>query len=149
MLFIRFTLRKNISGILPGKNWNSLYTWDLGFIALGMIDVDITKAFECIRAYTTPVGSESAFIHHGTPLPIQMYAYYDLWNNSQSREVLKFLYPRLKQYFDFMLGNNPELYYAHERLRSARTWDYFIIPDTGTTIHRSRHYAVIRVNIRL
>ena len=92
MLFIR---KEYIRHFTPGKNWNSLYTWDLGFIALGMIDVDITKAFECIRAYTTPVGSESAFIHHGTPLPIQMYAYYDLWNNSQSREVLKFLYPRL------------------------------------------------------
>lgn len=90
-----------------------------------MIDVDITKAFECIRAYTTPVGSESAFIHHGTPLPIQMYAYYDLWNNSQSREVLKFLYPRLKQYFDFMLGNNPNSTTRMKGSGLLRTWDYF------------------------
>ena len=114
-----------------------------------MIDVDITKAFECIRAYTTPVGSESAFIHHGTPLPIQMYAYYDLWNNSQSREVLKFLYPRLKQYFDFMLGNNPN---STTRMKGSGLLEpgiIFIIPEAGTTIHRSRHYAVIRVNIRL
>ena len=94
----------------PGKNWNSLYTWDSGFIALGLIDVDITKAFECIRAYTTPVGSESAFIHHGTPLPIQMYAYYDLWNNTQSKEALQFLIPRLKQFFDFMTGKNTLLH---------------------------------------
>lgn len=109
----------------PGKNWNSLYTWDSGFIALGLIDIDITKAFECIRAYTTPVGSESAFIHHGTPLPIQMYAYYDLWNNSQSKEALQFLYPRLKQFFDFMVGNNP---YSTTRMKGSgllRTWDYF------------------------
>lgn len=109
----------------PGKNWNSLYTWDSGFIALGLIDVDITKAFECIRAYTTPVGSESAFIHHGTPLPIQMYAYYDLWNNSQSREALQFLYPRLKQFFDFMVGKSP---YSTTRMKDSgllRTWDYF------------------------
>ncbi|NDV64131.1 MGH1-like glycoside hydrolase domain-containing protein [Bacteroides sp. 224] len=109
----------------PGKNWNSLYTWDSGFIALGLIDIDITKAFECIRAYTTPVGSESAFIHHGTPLPIQMYAYYDLWNNTQSREALQFLYPRLKQFFDFMVGNSP---YSTTRMKGSgllRTWDYF------------------------
>ena len=109
----------------PGKNWNSLYTWDSGFIALGLIDVDITKAFEYIRAYTTPVGSESAFIHHGTPLPIQMYAYYDLWNNSQSKEALQFLYPRLKQFFDFMTGKNP---YSTTRMKGSgllRTWDYF------------------------
>lgn len=109
----------------PGKNWNSLYTWDSGFIALGLIDIDITKAFECIRAYTTPAGSESAFIHHGTPLPIQMYAYYDLWNSSQSREALQFLYPRLKQFFDFMVGNSP---YSTTRMKGSgllQTWDYF------------------------
>ena len=109
----------------PGKNWNSLYTWDSGFIALGLIDVDITKAFECIRAYTTPVGSESAFIHHGTPLPIQMYAYYDLWNNSQSQEALQFLYPRLKQFFDFMVGNNPTSTTRMKDTGLLRTWDYF------------------------
>ena len=120
-----YTQKEYIRHFTPGKNWNSLYTWDLGFIALGMIDVDITKAFECIRAYTTPVGSESAFIHHGTPLPIQMYAYYDLWNNSQSREVLKFLYPRLKQYFDFMLGNNPNSTTRMKGSGLLRTWDYF------------------------
>lgn len=109
----------------PGKNWNSLYTWDSGFIALGLLDIDITKAFECIRAYTTPVGSESAFIHHGTPLPIQMYAYYDLWNSSQSREALRFLYPRLKQYFDFMVGNCPSSTTRMKGTGLLRTWDYF------------------------
>lgn len=109
----------------PGKNWNSLYTWDSGFIALGLIDIDLTKAFECIRAYTTPVGSESAFIHHGTPLPIQMFAYHDLWNNSQSREALQFLYPRLKQFFDFMVGNHPTSTTRMKESGLLRTWDYF------------------------
>lgn len=120
-----YTQGEYIRHFTPGKNWNSLYTWDSGFIALGLIDVDPTKAFECIRAYTTPVGNESAFIHHGTPLPIQMYAYYDLWNNGQSREALQFLYPRLKQYFDFMVGNHPD---ATTRMKGSgllRTWDYF------------------------
>lgn len=109
----------------PGKNWNSLYTWDSGFIALGLMDVDVTKAFECIRAYTTPVGSESAFIHHGTPLPIQMYAYCDLWNNTQSKEALQFLYPRLKQFFDFMVGNSPHSSTRMKETGLLRTWDYF------------------------
>lgn len=87
--------------------------------------MDPVKAFECIKAYTTPVGSESAFIHHGTPLPIQMYAYADLWNNSLSQEALRFLYPRLKQYFDFMVGADP---YSPTRMAGSgllRTWDYF------------------------
>lgn len=120
-----YTQGEYIRHFTPGKNWNSLYTWDSGFIALGLIDVDKEKAFECIKAYTTPVGNESAFIHHGTPLPIQMYAYSDLWNSSQSQEALKFLYPRLKQYFDFMVGNNP---HSTTRMKGSgllRTWDYF------------------------
>ena len=120
-----YTQKEYIRHFTPGKNWNSLYTWDSGFIALGLIDVDPVKAFECIKAYTTPVGSESAFIHHGTPLPIQMYAYADLWNNSLSQEALRFLYPRLKQYFDFMVGADP---YSPTRMAGSgllRTWDYF------------------------
>ena len=120
-----YTQKEYIRHFTPGKNWNSLYTWDSGFIALGLVDVDPAKAFECIKAYTTPVGSESAFIHHGTPLPIQMYACFDLWNNSLSRESLGFLYPRLKQYFDFMVGNEP---YSTTQMKGSgllRTWDYF------------------------
>ena len=59
-----YSQREYIRHFTPGKNWNSLYTWDSGFIALGLIDIDPVKAFECIKAYTTPAGSESAFIHH-------------------------------------------------------------------------------------
>ena len=120
-----YTQRQYIRHFTPGKNWNSLYTWDLGFISLGLIDIDKQKAFEAIKAYTTLVGSESAFIHHGTPLPIQMFSYFDLWNHGQSRQSLEYLYPRLKQYFDFMAGNNP---YSTTRMKGSGllcTWDYF------------------------
>lgn len=120
-----YTQRQYIRHFTPGKNWNSLYTWDLGFISLGMIDVDKNKAYETIKAYTTPVGSESAFIHHGTPLPIQMFAYFDLWNSGLSYENMEYLYPRLKQYFDFMVGTNP---YSTTRMKGSgllRSWDYF------------------------
>lgn len=120
-----YTQGEYIRHFTPGKNWNSLYTWDSGFIALGLIDIDPAKAFECIKAYTTPVGSESAFIHHGTPLPIQLYAAFDLWNRGISSEELHFLYPRLKQFFDFMVGKNP---YATTRMKGSgllATWDYF------------------------
>lgn len=120
-----YTQRQFIRHFTPGKNWNSLYTWDLGFISLGLVDIDAQKAYETIKAYTTPVGSESAFIHHGTPLPIQMFAYFDLWNNNLSHEQLQYLYPRLKQYFDFMVGTNP---HSTTRMKGSgllKTWDYF------------------------
>ena len=109
----------------PGKNWNSLYTWDSGFIAEGLIDIDPIKAFECIRAYTTERSNQSAFIHHGTPLPIQMYATFDLWNHLQDKEALAYLYPRLKQFFNFMTGACPTSTTRMKNTWLLRTWDYF------------------------
>lgn len=120
-----YTQRQFIRHFTPGMNWNSLYTWDSGFISLGLIDVDPEKAYETVKAYTTPVGSESAFIHHGTPLPIQMFAFIDLWNNDMPRDSMAVLYPRLKQFFDFMAGNKP---HSSTRMKGSgllRSWDYF------------------------
>lgn len=120
-----YTQREYIRHFTPGKNWNSLYTWDLGFIALGLIDIDQGKAFEAIKAYTTPVGSQSAFIHHGTPLPIQMFACFDLWNLNKNKEVLAFLYPRLKQYYNFMAGHAMGSTTKMKGSGLLQTWDYF------------------------
>jgi len=120
-----YTQKEYIRHFTPGKCWNSLYTWDLGFISLGMLEVDPVKAFECIRAYTTPVGSQSAFIHHGTPLPIQMFAYFDLWNDYHSKEALLFLYPRLKQFYDFMVGKTSTSTTRMKGSNLLRSWDYF------------------------
>lgn len=125
ILYPIYTQGEYIRHFTPGKNWNSLYTWDSGFIAEGLIDIDKVKAFECIRAYTTPLNSESAFIHHGTPLPIQIFAYLDLWNRTGSEEMLEFLYYRLKQFFEFIVGINP---YSTTQIPSTgllKTWDYF------------------------
>jgi len=106
----------------PGKNWNSLYTWDSGFIAWAMSEVSPQKAFEIVRAYTADEGSQSAFIHHGTPLPIQFFAYQNLLNKGEAS--LQAMYPRLKRWFDFMTGNDSA---STTRMPSGllRTWDYF------------------------
>lgn len=120
-----YTQGEYIRHFTPGKNWNSLYTWDSGFIALGLNEIDPLKAFECIRAYTTEVGAQSAFIHHGTPLPIQFFACLDLWNQIGSKPMLRFLYPRLKQYFEFMVGVNPTSNTRMRKTNLLKSWDYF------------------------
>ena len=108
----------------PGKNWNSLYTWDLGCISWALTYICPTKAFETIRAYTTEEGAQSAFIHHGTPLPMQFFAWAELNNNAYDQEGAEFLYERLKRYYDFMVGRNP---HSTTLMPSGliRTWDYF------------------------
>lgn len=120
-----YTQRSYIRHFTPGKWWNSLYTWDSGFIALGLNETDISRAIECINAYTTEPGSQSAFIHHGSPVPVQAYAFLDLWNKTQSRALLDYFYPRLKQYYSFLSGKIGSSSTRTLSSNLLKTWDYF------------------------
>jgi len=120
-----YTQRNYIRHFTPGKWWNSLYTWDLGFIALGLNEINTNFAAECINAYTTPVGSQSAFIHHGSPVPTQFYAFQDLWNKTQSKEALQYFYPRLKQYYEFLAGRLGSSSTRTLQSNLLKTWDYW------------------------
>lgn len=119
-----YTQKEYIRHFTPGKNWNSLYTWDLGCIALAFCETEPVKAFEIIKAYTTEEGAQSAFIHHGTPLPIQFFAFSELYNRCGDDPALEWLYPRLKQYYDYMTGKDAT---STTMMDSGliRTWDYF------------------------
>lgn len=120
-----YTQNQYIRHFTPGKWWNSLYTWDAGFIALGLAEIDIEKSIQCLNAYTTPVGSQSAFIHHGSLVPVQMYAFYDLWNKTQSEELLRYFYPRLKKYYEFLSGKTIGSTIREFNSNLLKTWEYF------------------------
>lgn len=120
-----YTQRNYIRHFTPGKWWNSLYTWDSGFIALGLNETDISRAIECINAYTTEPGSQSAFIHHGSPVPVQVYAFLDLWNKTHSKALLDYFYPRFKQYYSFMSGKLGSSSTRSLSSNLLKTWDYF------------------------
>ncbi|WEK38020.1 MAG: trehalase family glycosidase [Candidatus Pseudobacter hemicellulosilyticus] len=120
-----YTQDQYIKHFTPGKWWNSLYTWDAGFIALGLSSVNPTLAAEYINTYMTPPGGQSAFVHHGSPLPVQAYAFLDLWNKTQSKELLAYFYPRLKQYYEFLAGRNGSSSTNVLPSDLLKTWDYF------------------------
>ena len=120
-----YTQNSYIRHFTPGKWYNSLYTWDSGFIAVGLNEISAKLAAECINVYTTAEGNQNAFIQHGTPYPVQIYAFFDLWNKTQSQEALAYFYPRLKRYYEFMAGR-----YGSSTTRSLKSgmltsWDYF------------------------
>lgn len=105
----------------PGKNWNSLYTWDCGFIGWTMSEIDPYRGYEIIRQYTTTPEEEAHFIHHGTPLATQILAIGDVWkNNGCDEETLREIYPRLKRFYDYMTG--PRFMKASGLLE---TWNIF------------------------
>ena len=89
----------------PGKNWNSLYTWDCGFIGWAMAEIDPGRGYEIIRQYTTAPEEEAPFVHHGTPLATQILAIGDVWERGGCDEAqLREIYPRLKRFYDYMTG---------------------------------------------
>lgn len=120
-----YAQRKYIKHYTPGKWWNSLYTWDSGFIAVGLNEIDLKSALMCINAYTTAPGSQSAFIHHGSPVPVQAYAFIDLLNKTQSKAVGQYFYPRLKQYYEFLCGESGSSTTRSMQSKLLKTWDYF------------------------
>jgi hypothetical protein len=110
----------------PGRWWDSLYTWDSGFIGLGLLELDVDRAIDTLNAYVTEPGErDAAFIHHGSPVPTQFYLFLELWNRTQSSELLAYFYPRLQQYHRFLAGRYGSSTTRSLRSNLLRTWDYF------------------------
>jgi hypothetical protein len=110
----------------PGRWWDSLYTWDSGFIGLGLAEFDLDRALDCLNTYLTEPGSEdAAFIHHGSPVPTQFYLFLALWERTQSPALLNTTYPRLRQYYRFLAGRWGSSTTRTLRSGLIRTWDYF------------------------
>ena len=125
LVYPLYTQRNYIRHYSPGRSWDCLYTWDAGFIGLGLLELDLRHAVEILNAYLTPPGAQSAFIHHGTPVPVQIYLFYELFNRTQSRELLEYFYPRLRQYHLFLAGRLGSSTTRRHRDHLICTWDYF------------------------
>jgi mannosylglycerate hydrolase MGH1-like protein len=110
----------------PGRWWNSLYTWDSGFIGLGLLELDKERAVDCLRMYlTSPDDDHRAFIHHGTPLPVQIYLMQEIWNREPDPELLSELYPGLQRFYEFLAGRLGSSTTDPFESDLLTTWDYF------------------------
>lgn len=97
-----YSRREYIRHNTPGRNWDSLYTWDSGFIGMGLLQMDVKRAEECLNAYLTPVGDvHSPYIFHGTPLPTQIFLMAEIYNKTGSSEILQKYYAMLRQQYRF------------------------------------------------
>ena len=117
---------RNIRHHTPDKYYYTLYSWDSGFIGLGLSEFDKIRAVENLNAYVTPPeDDECAFILHGTPVPVQAYLYAELWNRHQDRAMLEHFYPRVKHFYDFLAGHIPTSTFRVPNLDLIQGWDYF------------------------
>ncbi|TKG95428.1 hypothetical protein EYV94_08265 [Puteibacter caeruleilacunae] len=119
-----YTQKQYIRHHAPGRWWDCLYTWDSGFIGIGLAQVDEQRGEENLHAYLNEQEEQSAFIHHGTPLPVQHYLYQELWNQYQSDDMLATNYPKLKKYYEFLSGK-AQGSTTRTDLNLIKTWDYF------------------------
>ncbi|MCZ8515426.1 trehalase family glycosidase [Paenibacillus filicis] len=121
-----YTRRSYIRHNTPGRWWDSLYTWDSGFIGLGLAELNIRRAVECLNAYLTESGDpHAAFIHHGSMVPVQLYLFLELWNKTRSSEMLHSFYPKLRQYYQFYAGKTGSSTTSALPSHLLKTWDYF------------------------
>lgn len=110
----------------PGKWWDSPYTWDSGMLAVGLAAIEPRRALECIRAYLTEPGdADAAFVHWGSPVPTQFYAFHEVWNHAGApAEMARSFFPGLRHYHRFLVGRHP---HSRTLMPSGliRTFDYF------------------------
>ncbi|MGN0543622.1 MAG: MGH1-like glycoside hydrolase domain-containing protein [Acutalibacteraceae bacterium] len=110
----------------PGKRWDCLYTWDSGFIGLGMLDYSERFAEYSLDTYLSDESNpDYAFLHHGSPVPVQMYLYLEMLKRSNDKSKLLAMYPRAKLYYDFLAGKVRGSATAKLKSGLTTTYDYF------------------------
>ena len=67
-----YTRGQYIRHYTPGRWWDCVYTWDSGFIGMGLAQTSLRNAFDCLNTYLMPPDSvDAAFLHHGSMVPTQ------------------------------------------------------------------------------
>jgi hypothetical protein len=124
-----YTRRGYIRHSAPGRIWNCLYTWDSGFIGMGLSTVDFQQAYENLYAYLTPVGDKhSPYIFHGSLVPTQIFLYHELINKfPQNRAKLLEIYPMVMQYYGFFSN----LCHGEEQTKSGILKGWHIFYNSG------------------
>ncbi len=109
----------------PGRWWDSLYTWDSGFIGLGLLELDPARSIDNLSAYLTEPGADCAFVHHGSPVPVQLYQLQGIWNRTRDLSLLRKLFPGARRMHRFLAGRGDGSRTRTLQSGLLRTWDYF------------------------
>ncbi|OON93129.1 MAG: hypothetical protein ATN31_00965 [Candidatus Epulonipiscioides saccharophilum] len=108
----------------PGKRWDCLYTWDSGFVGLGLLEYDPKLAEYTLDMYLSDV-PDYAFLMHGTPVPVQIYLLLELMQRTQNFEYYKKYYHKAKRFYNFLAGKSEGSTTAKFKSGMTTTFDYF------------------------
>ena len=89
----------------PGKRWDSFYTWDSGFIGMGMLEYAPELCRYALESYLCDESNaDFCFLLHGSLVPTQFAEYYELLKRTPDKHTLDALYPKMKRYYEFLQG---------------------------------------------
>ena len=110
----------------PGKRWDSLYTWDSGFIGLGLLETEPRLAEYVLDLYLSDADNHDfAFLLHGSPVPVQAYLYLELLQRRGDKEALLSWYPRIRWYYRYLAGKDEGSVTDPFKSRLTTTFAYF------------------------
>ncbi len=92
---------------VPAKFFPVPYSWDAGFVAVGLASSEPELALQHTAFFMTEETCEWPFLHCSSPVPTQIYAWWEIYQATQDLNVLSTLYPRVKRMYDFFLGRTP------------------------------------------
>jgi hypothetical protein len=98
---------ENVIHHTPGKRWDSFYTWDSGFIGMGLLEFSKELCQYALDMYLCDESNKDfAFLLHGSLVPTQFAEYLELLKRTEDKESIAFLYDKAKHYYEFLRGRN-------------------------------------------
>lgn len=96
---------ENVVHHTPGKRWDSFYTWDSGFIGMGLLEFSPRLCQYALDMYLCDdTNDDFCFLLHGSLVPTQFVEYLELLKRTEDKHRLDFLYNKMKLYYEFLRG---------------------------------------------
>ena len=117
---------ENVIHHTPGKRWDSFYTWDSGFIGMGLLEFSKDLCRYALDMYLCDDSNQDfAFLLHGSLVPTQFAEYLELLKRTEDKSELEFLYDKIKIYYEFLRGRNHKSTCAKFGNGLLTTYDYW------------------------
>ncbi len=117
---------ENVVHHTPGKRWDSFYTWDSGFIGMGLLEFSKKLCRYSLDLYLCDKSNKDfAFLLHGSLVPTQFAQYIELLKRTDDKHELDFLYDKMKLYYEFLRGRTHKSTCAKFGNGLLTTYDYW------------------------
>ncbi|MBQ9516494.1 MAG: hypothetical protein IJR60_00255 [Eubacterium sp.] len=117
---------ENVVHHTPGKRWDSFYTWDSGFIGMGLLEFSPELCRYALDMYLTDgTNDDFCFLLHGSLVPTQFVEFLELIKRENDKEKLRYLYKKMKLYYEFLRGRKHGSTCAKFNNGLLTTYDYW------------------------